>query len=316
MRALRFEKGELKVTDRPYPDSSSETVVKVLLAGICDTDLQIVRGYFGFEGTLGHEFVGIIENSPDRSRIGKRVVGEINAGCGRCNLCRSGDTRHCPERSVLGILKRDGSFADYLQLPEENLLEVPDGVPTEAAVFTEPLAAACGVLERTRIGSDSRVAVIGDGKIGLLCARVLLGSGVRPLLIGKHEAKLRIASNWGIETVKLDQLKTERLFDQVVECSGSSDGLQLALSIIKPRGEVVLKSTYHGNTEINSSMLVVDEISIIGSRCGRFAPALDLLSKGLDLRPLIDEEYLLKDGLKAMERAATKGVLKVLLRPS
>jgi threonine dehydrogenase-like Zn-dependent dehydrogenase len=317
MLALRYEGGQLAVAETAKPQGAEEAVVRVTLSGICNTDLEIVRGYAGFQGTIGHEFVGVVESSPDASMIGRRVVGEINAGCGRCELCAGGDSRHCAERTVLGIVGRDGAHAEYLQLPGVNLIPVPDDVPDERAVFCEPLAAAYGITERIDVSEVSRVAVIGDGKLGLLCAQALSLTKASVLLIGKHPEKLRIAAARGIETVTLDQTKElAREFDVAVEASGSESGFALALSVLRPRGTLVLKSTFHGKTEVDAARIVVDEISVVGSRCGRFAPALDLLRTGaVDVESLISEEYSLSEGLRAMRRATERGVIKVLLRP-
>src|SRR5215207_9573983 len=311
MLALRVEKKSLSVKDVEKPDRADEALVRVTLSGICNTDLEIARGYAGFNGTIGHEFVGVVEDT------GQRVVGEINAGCGTCDLCRTGDSRHCASRTVLGIHGRDGAHAEFLQLPRANLLPVPDNIPDEHAVFTEPLAAACGILERVTINSTDRVAVIGDGKLGLLCAQVVALTGASTLLIGKHASKLRIVERRGIETTtpKL-AAKWKRQFDVVVEASGSATGFSLALELLRPRGQLVLKSTFHGKTELDAAPIVVDEISIVGSRCGRFSPALDLLKKkAIEVDSLITEEYPLSKGIHAMRRAGTRGVLKVLLRP-
>ena len=317
MLALRVNKKRLAVKDVAKPDQADETLVRVLLSGICNTDLEIARGYAGFNGTIGHEFVGLVEESSDRALVGRRVVGEINAGCGKCDQCRAGDSRHCPNRTVLGIHGRDGAHAEFLQLPAINLLPVPENVPDEHAVFTEPLAAACGVLERVKISTSDRVAVIGDGKLGLLCAQVLALSGAPTLLIGKHSSKLRIAERRGIEIVTPKQAaKRKRQFDVVVEASGAASGFGLALDLLRPKGQLVLKSTFHAKTELDAARIVVDEISIVGSRCGRFSPALDLLKKSaIDVDSLISEEYPLSNGVHAMRRAATRGVMKVLLRP-
>ena len=317
MLALRVDKKRLAVKNVSKPDQADEALVRVLLSGICNTDLEIARGYAGFNGTIGHEFVGVVEDSSDRGLVGRRVVGEINAGCGNCDLCRAGDSRHCANRTVLGIHGRDGAHAEFLQLPAVNLLRVPDNIADEHAVFTEPLAAACGVLERVNIDKSDRVAVIGDGKLGLLCAQVIALTGASVLLIGKHSSKLRIAERRGIEIAnpKL-ATKRKREFDVVVEASGSASGFGLALDLLRPKGQLVLKSTFHGKTELDAARIVVDEISIVGSRCGRFSPALDLLKKSaIDVDSLISEEYPLSDGVHAMRRAATKGVMKVLLRP-
>src|SRR5574338_59954 len=295
MLALRVHKKQLSVKEVERPSRADEVLVRVTLSGICNTDLEIARGYAGFNGTIGHEFVGVVEDS------GQRVVGEINAGCGKCELCRGGDSRHCATRTVLGTHGRDGAHAEFLQLPEVNLLTVPDNIPDEHAVFTEPLAAACGVLERVSINKDDRLAVIGDGKLGLLCAQVVALTGASVLLIGKHGPKLRIAERRGIETTspKL-AAKRKREFDTVVEASGSATGFGLALDLLRPRGQLVLKSTFHRKTEIDAAPIVVDEISIVGSRCGRFQPALDLLKKkAIDVDSLISEEYPLAKGVYA-----------------
>ena len=317
MKALRVEKNGIAVREFEQPARDGEALVRVILSGICNTDLEIARGYAGFKGTIGHEFVGIVEESSDNKLRGQRVVGEINAGCGNCGLCGAGDPRHCATRTVLGIVGRDGAHAEYLRLPNENLLPVPPTIPDEHAVFAEPLAAAYGILERVSITKDMRVGVIGDGKLGLLCAQALALTGASLMLIGKHAEKLRIAERRGIETCEIEEAaKRTREFDVVVEASGSTSGFALAQGLLHPRGTLVLKSTFHGITEIEAAPIVVDEISIVGSRCGRFAPALDLLKKGaIELDSLISEEYPLAQGVLAMERAGGTGVMKVLLRP-
>jgi threonine dehydrogenase-like Zn-dependent dehydrogenase len=320
MHALRVEKKKLVVREVEKPWAGPEALVRVLLSGICNTDLEIARGYAGFKGTIGHEFVGVVEEARDNTLVGKRVVGEINAGCGECELCAAGDPRHCANRTVLGIVGRDGAHAEFLRLPVGNLFPVPDQVADEHAVFTEPLAAACGIMERVTIKSSQRVAVIGDGKLGLLCAQAIALSGAGVLLIGKHAEKLRIAERRGIETaLAKTAANLKREFDVVVEASGSPSGFVAALELLRPRGTLVLKSTFQGPgkiDEIDQARLVVDEISIVGSRCGRFQPALDLLKKGaIDIDSLISEEYPLTRGVYAMDRAAKKGVMKVFLRP-
>jgi threonine dehydrogenase-like Zn-dependent dehydrogenase len=317
MKALRYENGRLAVAEVAKPLGAQEAVVRVRLSGICNTDVEIVRGYAGFQGTIGHEFVGVVESAPDEQLIGQRVVGEINAGCGLCAQCASGDARHCPQRTVLGIVGRDGAHAEFLRLPVSNLLPVPADVPDERAVFCEPLAAAYGIRERVTVDEETRVAVIGDGKLGLLCAQALALSSKRVLLVGKHASKLRIAAARGIETATIEQTKgLEREFDVAVEASGAESGFALALALLRPRGVLVLKSTFHGKTPVDAARIIVDEISVTGSRCGRFAPALDLLRAGaVDVESLISEEYALTDGLRAMERATERGVIKVLLRP-
>ena len=314
MLALRVNNQQLTVEEAAKPDNRDEALVRVLLSGICNTDLEIARGYAGFNGTIGHEFVGVVE---DGELAGRRVVGEINAGCGRCELCRAGDPRHCAARTVLGIVGRDGAHAEFLQLPAVNLIPVPENIPDEHAVFTEPLAAACGVLERASLSAADRVAVIGDGKLGLLCAQVVALTDANVLLVGKHPEKLQIAARRGMETAAPDEAaKRSRQFDVVIEASGAAAGFKLALDLLRPQGKLVLKSTFQGATEIDAARIVVDEISIVGSRCGRFAPAIDLLNRrAIDVESLISEEHPLSRGIQAMSRARANGILKVLLRP-
>jgi threonine dehydrogenase-like Zn-dependent dehydrogenase len=320
MKALRYENDLLRVAEIEPPRGEGEALVRVALSGICNTDLEIARGYAGFQGTLGHEFVGVVEDAPGAAElVGKRVVGEINAGCGRCELCVGGDARHCAARTVLGIVGRDGAHAEFLRLPVVNQHVEPDEVSDERAVFTEPLAAACGIVERVAVEPGARVAVVGDGKLGLLCAQALWAlTEADVTLIGKHDAKLEIARRWNVETVRVDQLSaaSARAFDVVVESSGAASGFDLSLSLIRPRGTLVLKSTFHGETKFNSARVVVDEIAVVGSRCGRFAPALELLKANrVDVESLISEDRPLADGIGAMRRASESGVLKVLLRP-
>src|SRR5438132_10923461 len=237
MKALRYENGTLHVAEIAKPVVDGEALVRVMLSGICNTDLEIARGYAGFQGTIGHEFVGVIEDVPDSTGLtqGQRVVGEINAGCGACDLCRAGDPRHCAKRTVLGIVGRDGAHAEFLKLPLANLLPLPDQISDERAVFTEPLAAACGILERVPITRDTRVAVIGDGKLGLLCAQVLATTGAAVTLLGKHPHKLQIAARRGLETISSDKATARsREFDVAVEASGSATGFDLALDLLGP----------------------------------------------------------------------------------
>src|SRR5437773_2966369 len=262
MKALRVDKKKLAVREVEKPARADEALVRVLLSGICNTDLEIARGYAGFKETIGHEFVGVVEESTNNELAGRRVVGEINAGCGRCDLCRAGDSRHCATRTVLGIVGRDGAHAEFLKLPAVNLLPVPDEISDERAVFTEPLAAACGILERTSITKDTEAAVIGDGKLGLLCAQVLATTGAAVVLVGKHQGKLQIAAHRGIETMTVAEAQSRaKQFDVVVEASGSATGFTLALDLLRPRGVLVLKSTFHGAAEMDAARIVVDEIS-------------------------------------------------------
>jgi threonine dehydrogenase-like Zn-dependent dehydrogenase len=315
MKALRFVDNHLKLAEIAKPEAAHEALIRVTKSGICNTDLEIVRGYAGFSGTIGHEFVGVVEDARDKSWIGKRVVGEINAGCRKCEKCAAGDARHCPNRTVLGIHSRDGAHAEFLTLPGENLLEVPANVPDEEAVFIEPLAAAFGITEQVEITDETRVAIIGDGKLGILCAFALSLKSKNTVLVGKHREKLNLAGKRNIEGILLpDAAKLNRSFDVVVEASGSESGFATALDLLKPRGKLVLKSTFQGKTNLEMWRVVVDEITIAGSRCGRFAPALRLLeSRLVTVDDLITEEFPLAEGVRAMTRAAEKGVMKVLL---
>ena len=318
MKALRFVDNRLGVVETELRQVENEALIRVTRSGICNTDLEIVRGYAGFSGTIGHEFVGVVEKAEGAPEwVGKRIVGEINAGCGVCELCAGGDTRHCPNRTVLGIVGRDGCHAEYVSLPVANLLEVPANVTDDQAVFVEPLAAAYGIMEQVEINSETRVAVIGDGKLGLLCALSLNLNSDNVFLIGKHKEKMRIAERAGVEGVMLaDAAKRNRSFDVTVEASGSESGFATALDLLVPRGKLVLKSTFSGKPTWEAWRVVVDEITIVGSRCGRFAPALKLLEEGkIDVESFISDEFTLENGVDAMERAAEKGILKVLLKP-
>ena len=319
MKALRFTGNKLILAEIPLPNTGDETLVRVLKSGICNTDLEIVRGYAGFEGTIGHEFVGIVERSDDAPELtGKRVVGEINAGCGVCTLCLGRDFRHCRERTVLGIVGRDGAHAEFLTLPSRNLIEIPDNVSDDQAVFAEPLAAAFGITEHVEIFPETKVAVIGDGKLGLLCAMTMALRSENVTIIGKHRAKIAIAELSGVEGILLTDVTPamSRHFDVVVEASGSESGFATATDLVRPRGKIVLKSTFHGTPTWPASRIVVDEITIVGSRCGQLAPALDLLThRRLKVENLISGEMPLSNGVAAMTRAAEKGVLKVLLVP-
>ena len=319
MKALRFEQGSLRLAEVPLPPHNGEALVRVTLAGICNTDVEIVRGYANFSGTLGHEFVGVVEEveqADDTELIGQRVVGEINAGCGQCDECLQRDARHCRRRNVLGIRERDGAFAEYLRLPAQNLLPVPAAVSERQAVFTEPLAAACAILEQVALSPAHRVAVIGDGKLGQLIARVLATTGCDLTLIGKHKDKLELACAAGIKAQTLTNAAAVQNHDVVVEASGHASGLQLALDLVRPRGVIVLKSTFHGKVELDAARLVVNEITLLGSRCGRFADALALLAnQRVNVESLIADEFSLTEGVAAMDKAQERGVLKVLLRP-
>jgi len=303
--------------DPAYPDpepTSGEALVRVTLAGICNTDLELIKGYMGFRGVLGHEFVGTVEASPDPVLLGQRVVGEINAYCGECPTCLAGRPSHCPHRTTLGISGRDGAFADFLTLPAHLLHVVPETVSDRSAVFTEPLAAALQIPEQVALRPTDRVVVLGDGKLGLLVAQVLALTGCHLVAVGRHDSKLDILRRRGIAVRLAGETLSAGEADIVVECTGSSGGFAAARRLLRPRGTLVLKSTYHGQTSVDLSSLVVDEIAVVGSRCGPFAPALRLLAAGLvDVESFVDAVYPLDEGLAAFERATTRGTLKVLL---
>jgi len=314
MKGLWLENQNLTLRrDLPLPEPpTGEALVRVLRAGICNTDLELLRGYYPYQGVLGHEFVGVVERGPDRL-LNRRVVGEINAACGRCRFCNSGQPTHCENRTVLGIVNRNGAFAEYLTLPAANLHAIPESVPTDAATFTEPLAAALEIQEQVRISEGDRVLVIGDGKLGQLVAQTLALTGCDLLAIGRHREKLANLEARGI-AVGFADLATPGQFDLAVECTGNPEGFAIARRSLRPRGTLVLKSTYAGDLTFDASSLVVDEITLIGSRCGPFAPALDLLARDrVDVQSLIQAHYPLEDGLAAFDRAQTKGTLKVLL---
>jgi threonine dehydrogenase-like Zn-dependent dehydrogenase len=316
MLSVVYDGASLRLAERPKPvPGRGEARVRTTLVGICNTDLEILRGYAAFSGILGHEFVGMVERAEDPALVGRRVVGEINVPCGECEMCVRGRREHCVRRQVLGIRGRDGALAEYLCLPERNLHLVPGSVQDDAAVFVEPLAAACKILEQVHIRPDSRVVVLGDGKLGLLVAQVLALTGACLSVIGRHPDKLAILSSRGIAT-RLEDPDRYPSADVVVECTGRPEGYHAALRIVRPGGTLVLKSTYHGHVQADLSRVVVDEISIVGSRCGPFAAALRVLELGLvDVVPLITARYRLADALAALEHAARPGVLKILVQP-
>ena len=316
MRGLALEQKKLSLQiDRPKPIAlPEEVIIQVLQAGICSTDLHMTQGYMDFQGILGHEFVGIVEQAPNHSEfIGKRVVGEINAACQACETCRQGRPTHCPHRTTLGIMGRDGAFADYLSLPIENLHPLPEDISNEQAVFIEPLAAACEIPQLVTIKPTDRVVIIGDGKLGLLCTQVLVLSGCQVTLLGHHPERHAWLESKGV-VITSDIKDIPLSADIIVEATGSPKGLNLAAKLIRPRGTIILKSTYHGDVSVNMTELVIHEVSVIGSRCGPFAPALRLLRGGMvQVEPLIHGRYSLAEGIKAMDCAAQQGTLKVLL---
>jgi threonine dehydrogenase-like Zn-dependent dehydrogenase len=314
MKGLWLENNQLQLrTDIPIPEPpAGEALVRVLCAGICNTDLELIKGYYPYTGIIGHEFVGVVEQGPEHL-INQRVVGEINAACGYCRFCRSGQPTHCENRTVLGIVNRNGAFAEYLSLPIENLHIVPENVSTAAATFTEPLAAALEIQQQITLSQDDRVLVVGDGKLGQLIAQTLALTGCDLLVVGRHEDKLLNLAARGIKTALANSVQ-DRYFDVSIDCTGNPEGFNTARRALRPRGTLILKSTYAGNLSLDASALVVDEITLIGSRCGPFVPALELLgTKKVNVQSLIQGIYPLCLGLEAVEKAKTKGVLKVLL---
>ena len=317
MRALYWDGRELTFNSAyRAPDAGSRSaLIQVHLAGICSTDLQIFKGYMGFKGVPGHEFVGSVVEGPSEF-VGKRVVGEINFGCGQCDACRRDLSRHCPNRSVMGIVNADGAFADYVSVPVENLHLVSDNIRDEEAVFTEPLAAAFEILTQIQVNPGDDVLVLGDGKLGNLCAQVLRLTGAKITALGKHADKLALIKKAGVRTILLSDWQA-KLFDVVVEATGSASGFELALSAVRPRGTLILKSTIAGNHQISLAPIVINEINVIGSRCGPFSDALAALAvKQIAVTPLIEKVYSLDDGVAAMTHAARPGARKILLRPA
>jgi threonine dehydrogenase-like Zn-dependent dehydrogenase len=317
MRALVLTDGGARFTaDHPRPSAGAgEALVRLLKAGICATDLELVKGYAGFRGVLGHEFVGRVERCDAEGWEGRRVVGTINLGCRSCPVCLEDGPEHCPRRTVLGIAGCDGAFADYLALPVANLLPVPAGLADEEAVFTEPLAAALRIPEQLEVEPSGRVAVVGPGRLGLLIAQVLALTHDRVVVLGRRRRSLELARELGLETGLVVDAERD-VWDLVVEATGNAAGFAAALEMVRPRGTLVLKSTFAGAPSLDLTKLVVGEITVLGSRCGPFAPALELLDAGsIRVRPLIEADYPLAEGLVALEHAARPGVRKVLLTP-
>lgn len=317
MLAVHLQSGRVELRKVPLPRVPAGFArIRLLAAGICSTDLELQRGYYGFSGTPGHEFVGEVTEAADKTWIGKRVVGEINLACGHCDWCRRGLGRHCPTRTVLGIVKHPGAFREFLTLPIRNLHRVPASIPTEHAVFIEPIAAACEILDQVKIPKNAPVAILGDGKLGLLVAQVLQAHGAKAHLLGRHKEKMRLVEPTGVTTEIAPKKLPVAAWPIVVDATGSSAGLRAAVSMCIPRGTVIMKSTVHGLVEIDTAPAIVNEITLVGSRCGRFDAALPLLSAGkIQVASMISDEFPLDRAPQAFAAAAKKGVLKVLLRP-
>jgi len=310
MISVYLDAGAVQVREEARPERPEGfALIRPILMGICNTDLELQRGYYGFAGVPGHEFVGEVVEADTQDWVGKRVVGEINLACGACAWCRRDLGRHCPSRSVLGIVRHPGAFREFLTLPGRNLHALPDDLPTERAVFAEPLAAACEILDQVALPCGAEIAVLGDGKLGLLIALVLNAHGYRVRQFGRHPEKLEIARDAGVDTTP-----APGQFEWVVDATGSAEGLREAVGMTRPRGTIILKSTVHGLVGVDTAPVIVNEITLVGSRCGRFEPALDLLTRGLiPVDRMVSDRLPLAEAPRAFEKAARKGVLKVLL---
>ncbi|HEV2296709.1 MAG TPA: alcohol dehydrogenase catalytic domain-containing protein [Tepidisphaeraceae bacterium] len=315
MRALVFDQSlSFQPRHRDPVEADGDTLLRVRQAGICATDLEITRGYMGYRGILGHEFVAEVVASPDRELMGQRVAGEINVVCGRCDLCLSGLSSHCRARTVVGILNHGGAFADYMRLPAANLHVLPRTLDDDQAIFVEPLAAAFQVLKQIKLDGRKWVTVLGDGRLGLLVAQVLRNAGCPVRVIGKHPDKLAMCEKWQIRSRPVEDITPRHDQDVVVDCTGSASGFELAMQIVRPRGAIVLKSTVAAGRPLNLAPLVIDEINVIGSRCGPFREAIRALAeKQIDVASLITRRMKIEQGVEAMELAGRPGVLKVIL---
>jgi 2-desacetyl-2-hydroxyethyl bacteriochlorophyllide A dehydrogenase len=318
MLSVHLESSRVEVRRQPLPRLPQGFArIRLLAAGICSTDLELQRGYYGFSGTPGHEFVGevVAVAGAGAEWIGRRVAGEINLACGHCAWCKRGLGRHCPTRTVLGIVKHPGAFREFLTLPIHNLHRVPNSISDEQAVFIEPVAAACEILDQVKIAKGDRVALLGDGKLGLLVAQVLQAHGARVHLFGRHRDKMRLVEKTGVTTELTPKKLPDRAYRWVVDATGSPEGLDAAVTMCEPRGTIILKSTVHGLVTADTAPVIVNEVTLVGSRCGRFEPAIRLLASGrVDVTPMISAEHPLNRAPEAFKNAATRGVLKVLLR--
>lgn len=315
MRCVIVQQGAVQIGDRPEPvPSPGEVIIRPRVAGLCATDLEIVKGYSGFAGVLGHEFVGVVASRGSKLD-GRRVVGEINCVCGKCDLCGSGLSNHCRKRTVLGIVGRDGAFAEAFALPERNCHEVPEGLPDEEAVFAEPLAAAMQVLRQVKIESKTNVVVLGTGRLGILICQVLAKTGCKLVGVGRNRRTLDLLDRKRIRCVHVDEFDPRAEVDVVVECTGAADGLGLALRAVRPRGTIVLKSTYQERPSIDLSPIVVNEVTVLGSRCGSIPDALRALARReVDVTGMVTRTFRLEDAAAAFAAAAGPEQLKVLLK--
>jgi threonine dehydrogenase-like Zn-dependent dehydrogenase len=316
MKAVVLEGKSIRVEDRPDPvPKKGEALIRVSKAGICNTDLELAKGYMDFEGILGHEFVGKVVEASQKEWIGNRVVGEINLPCGQCAICLKGDSRHCPSRKVLGIHQKDGVFAEFVTLTRENLHVIPSSISDVEAVFIEPLAAAIAILDHVCPDRNTDILVLGDGKLGLLAAQVFQTRSFNVFCVGHHSRKLGLIAKRGIHTAK-DTLGWDRKFDFIIEATGNPQGIEDALCLIEPKGKIVMKSTFQGLANIDISTLVVNEIQLVGSRCGSFVKAIEFLEKeSLEMERMVEADFPLENALKAFEKARDPGVIKVLLTP-
>jgi alcohol dehydrogenase len=315
MLAVHLESGRVEVRRQPLPRVPKGFArIRLLAGGICSTDLELQRGYYGFRGTPGHEFIGEVAAAEDHDWIGNRVAGQINLACGACEWCKRDLGRHCPNRTVLGIVKHPGAFREFLTLPVRNLHAVPASISDEQAVFIEPVAAACEILDQVRVLAGAPIAVLGDGKLGLLITQVLRARGAKVHLYGRHREKLSLVESDGITTELIGKTLPQRTWPMVVDATGSDEGLRASIAMCEPRGTVIMKSTVHGLVKIDTAPAIVNEITLIGSRCGRFEPAIRLLASGrVNVDRLISDRFPLDRAPQAFKAAATKGVLKVLL---
>lgn len=315
MKALVYDGHARLVSDYPLPvPQPGEARIRTVLAGICATDLEILGGYGDLKGVLGHEFTGVVDQAEDPELVGQRVVGEINIACGECRSCLRNMPSHCEQRAALGIRGYDGVIAEYCVLPTQNLHIVPAHVNSETAVFAEPLAAACQIVDQVHIRPSDQVIVLGDGKLGLLVAQVVALTGCDLLVVGRHADKLAILAERGIATFQ-GQPDSLGHTDIVIDCTGQPQGFETARQLVRPRGTLVLKSTYQGRVEMDLSSLVVDEVQIVGSRCGPFTPALRLMAQKLvDVASLVEAEYPLHQAHAALQHAGQRSSLKILIK--